>query len=58
MDASLGNRDGLLLHGFVNSNLILHIHLVELVNAANTVVSEHKCTSFDTEFTGLGILAN
>ena len=58
MDASLGNGNGLLLHGFVNSNLILHIHLVELVNTANTVVSEHECTSFDTEFTGLGVLAN
>ena len=58
MDTSLGDRDGLLLHGLVNSNLILDIHLVELVNTADTVISEHESTSFDAELASLRVLAN
>jgi len=35
VDACLGDRDGLLLHGFVDGDLVADVHLVELVNAAN-----------------------
>lgn len=34
-DAGLSDRDGLLLHGFVDGDLVADVHLVELVNAAN-----------------------
>ena len=58
VDASFCDRDGLLLHSFVDSNLILDIHLVELINTTDSVISKHQGTSFDTEFTCLGILAH
>ena len=58
VDASFCNRDGLLLHSFVDSNLILDIHLVELINTADTVICEHQGTSFDAELTCLGILTH
>ena len=58
MDASFCDRDGLLLHGFVNSNLVLDIHLVELIDTADSVISKHQSTSFDTEFTCLRILTH
>lgn len=35
MDASLGDGDGLLFHGFVNSHLITDVHFVELVDGTN-----------------------
>lgn len=56
MDSSLCNRDGLLLHGFVNSDLVLHVHLVELIDAADAMVGKHKGSSLDAEFTGLVVL--
>lgn len=40
----------------MNSNLIFDIHLIELVNATNTVVSKHKCTSLDTKLSSLRVL--
>ena len=58
VDASFCDRDGLLLHSFVDSNLVLDIHLVELINTADAVVSKHQGTSLDTEFTCLRILAH
>eukprot|EP00354_Favella_ehrenbergii_P002548 CAMPEP_0170463488 /NCGR_PEP_ID=MMETSP0123-20130129/8581_1 /TAXON_ID=182087 /ORGANISM="Favella ehrenbergii, Strain Fehren 1" /LENGTH=127 /DNA_ID=CAMNT_0010728933 /DNA_START=891 /DNA_END=1274 /DNA_ORIENTATION=+ len=57
VDASLGNRDGLLLHGLVNGHLVLHVHLIELVDTADTVVGEHERTSFDAELARLEVLA-
>lgn len=37
LDASLGNGDCLLLHGLVDSNLILQIHLVKLIDSTDTL---------------------
>lgn len=53
VDSCLGDRDGLLFHSFVNGNLILDVHLVELVDAADTMVGEHECTCLDAELTRL-----
>lgn len=53
MDAGFGNRDRLLFHGFVNGNLVGNVHLVELVDSADTVVSQHESTSFDGEVASL-----
>lgn len=48
LDSSLGDADGLLLHGFMDGHLVLEVHLVKLINAAhaledNTVIitTEH-----------------
>jgi len=42
----------------VNSDLILDVHLVELIDAADAVVSQHKGTSFDAELSSLGVFAD
>lgn len=48
LDSSLGDGNGLLLHSFMNSNLVLQIHLVEFINAADTLYKTNRnkvCTS-------------
>lgn len=44
-----------MLHGLVNSDLILDVHLVELIDAADTVVGEHQSASFDAELSRLWV---
>ena len=56
MDSCLSNGDGLLLHGLMDSHLILDIHLVELVNAANSVVNQHQGTRLNAKLARLRIL--
>ena len=56
MDTSFGNGDGLLLHGLVDRDLIFHIHLIELINAADAVISEHQSSSLNAELTRLWVL--
>ena len=47
LDASLGDGDGLLLHGFVDGHLIPHVHLVKLIDAAHALCKEAmKRTSY------------
>lgn len=53
---SFCNRDCLLLHGFMNGNRISFLHLVKLINAANTVVCKHKGSCFKSEVSCLRIL--
>jgi len=57
MDACLSDRDCLLLHCLVNSDLIFDIHLIELINATDAVVSKHECTSFDAELSSLRVFS-
>lgn len=52
LDARLGNRDRLLLHGFVDCDLVGDVHFVEFVDGADTVVGEHEGAGFDGEFAG------
>ena len=40
------------------SNLILDIHLVEFIDAANSMISQHQSSSFDAKFTSLRIPAH
>ena len=54
-NASLGDRNGLLLHGLVNGNTVVLSHLVKLINAHHTTVSEHHGTSFKVKVPGGGI---
>ena len=57
MDAGLGDRDSLLLHCLVNCHLVLDIHLVELIDAADAVIGEHQCTSLYAKLARLRVLA-
>jgi hypothetical protein len=56
LDARFGDGDRLLLHGFVNGDLVGDVHLVELVDSADTVVGEHECAGFDGELAGFFVL--
>ena len=40
----------------MNGNLILDIHLIEFVDAADAMISEHECSGLYAEVTGLWIL--
>lgn len=53
LDARFGDGDRLLFHRFVDGDLVGKVHLVKLVDAADTVVCEHESTGFDGEFTRL-----
>ncbi len=52
-NARLGDADRLLFHGLVNGHLVLQVHLVELVDAADAVVGEHERARLDHELEGL-----
>ena len=41
-DSGLGDGDRLLFHGFVDSHGVVNLHLVELVDAADSVVRQHE----------------
>ncbi|KAH3703434.1 hypothetical protein DPMN_078470 [Dreissena polymorpha] len=57
-DPSLGDGDGLLFHGLMDSHLVLGVHLVKLINAADAIVSQHEGASLDHKLMGLLILHN
>ena len=50
-DSSFCNRDGLLLHGFMNCNSILWSHFIKLVNAYNASIGKDHSSSFKLEIT-------
>ena len=56
LDAGLCDGDGLLLHGLVDGDLVLDVHLVELVNAADAIVSQHQGTGLDRKLVVLRFL--
>jgi hypothetical protein len=53
MYPSFGNRDSLLLHSFVDSGLIFGVHLIKLVNAADSIISQHQRTGLNAVLTSL-----
>ena len=53
LNASLGDRDGLLFHGFVNGDLIFNVHFVELVDATDAVVGQHESAGFNNKLVRL-----
>ena len=55
-DAGLRDRDGLLLHDFVNVGAVTLVHLVELIDAADAVVGEDKGTTLEYDFAGVLVL--
>lgn len=57
-NTSLGDRDSLLLHGFVDTGSVLLVHLVELINQADTFISQYESTSFKSPFSSDGILVD
>mmetsp|Transcript_47934 Transcript_47934/g.120039 ORF Transcript_47934/g.120039 Transcript_47934/m.120039 type:complete len:303 (-) Transcript_47934:3-911(-) len=48
-DARLGDRDRLLLHGFVDGDAVLLPHLVKLVDAHDAVVRQHHRAALQVE---------
>ena len=56
LDAGLGDGDGLLLHGLVDGHLVLHVHLVELVDAAHAAVGQHQCARLDAKVIAVCLL--
>lgn len=54
-NTSLGDGDGLLLHDFVNCRAIVVVHLVEFIDGADAVVSEHKGATLEDHLVGDGI---
>ena len=42
----------------MNSHLVLNIHLVELINATDTMVREHQCTGLYAKLASLWVLAH
>lgn len=48
LDSSLGDADGLLLHGFVDGHLIFNVHLVKLVDAAHTLPRDRRASAPQT----------
>ena len=57
LDARLGDGDGLLLHGLVDCDLVLDVHLVKLVDAADAVVRQHQRARLDAKLVALALLA-
>lgn len=53
VDPRFGDGYGLLLHRFVDRDLVGDVHFVELVDSANPVVGEHERPGLDGEFAGL-----
>ena len=55
LDAGL--RDGycLLLHRFMDRDLVRRVHLVELVNTTNAVVRQHQSAGLDAEFSRFAV---
>ena len=39
----------LLFHNFVDSNPVLFLHFIELVNAANAAIGENKSAAFENK---------
>ena len=42
----------LLFHNFVDSNSILLLHFIELVNAADAAIGKHKSAAFENKLVG------
>jgi hypothetical protein len=47
-----------LFHSLVNSRLILDVHLIELINATDSIIGQHQSTSFNTKLSSLCIFSN
>lgn len=58
MDSRLRNGDSLLLHCLVDGRLVVRVHLVEFINAADSMVCQHQCSRFDAELSCFPVLAN
>ena len=50
-NTSLGDRDGLLLHGFVDRGSVLFVHLIELIDEADTLIGKDKRATFEGPLT-------
>ena len=55
-DAGLGDADRLLLHGLVDRDAVVGVHLVELVDAHHAAVGQHHRAALDRELARVGVL--
>lgn len=53
IDSSFGDRNCLLFHSLMDCNLIFELHFVKLINAANTIISQHQSTCLDSYVSAL-----
>ena len=51
-DACFGDGDGLLFHGLVDGGPVLLGHLVELIDQADSLVSQYHCSSLEPPLLG------
>lgn len=58
VDASLSDRNSLLLHSLVDGDLVSRVHLVELVNTADAVISQHQSSRLNGKVASLRVLQN
>ncbi len=58
LDAGLGDGNCLLLHGLVDGHLVLHVHFVKLIDAADAVVSQHQRAGLYAEVIRVGLLSS
>ena len=56
LNPSFCNGDSLLLHGLMNSDLILDIHLVKFIDAADPIVCQHESTCLNAELVAVCLL--
>lgn len=56
--ARLRNTDTLLLHSLMNAGSVTLVHLVELIDQTDSLISNHECTSFQSPLLGLEITVN
>ena len=54
----LGNRNRLLLHCLVNTSPIRVVHLVKLINQADSFVSQYQSSSFEGPLPGYWVLVH
>ena len=55
LNSGLCDRNGLLFHRFVDCRLVLFVHLVELIDAADSVIGQHECSCLNSELSGVWI---
>ena len=54
-NTGLRDRNGLLLHSLVNRCTILVIHLIELIDEAQALISQHQCSTLECPLSRDGV---
>lgn len=57
-NTSFRDGDSLLFHSLVDTSSVLLVHLIELVNKADTFISKNECSSFKRPFSCDGVFVD